>query len=436
MDPLEASLTRHRGRMALAASVEDLQRGLPYGASLALAAGALNAAGLVPFSPLEVVSLGAVGVLVLPVAALLTRRIAPARVASLLDERLDLQQRVSTAWGVQTGSVDPSPLTPLLEADAEAALAAVPAAAVRRAFRPRPQTGALVLGLALAAVAAVASSIEPAAASARTTVAETPREKAEKDQAARAARRVKEQAERIEKDAAAAQEEALREAAAAMRREAERMLRRETTLATAMAAFTRMGETVRAEEEKLAGTTMQALEEMKQSGRLSAADRELGRLLDALSAAGLPEMAGELSDLENALIGKGGEGDWNRDRLQALLDAVKDLEKALRDGASAMEGRDGLREGLGMFGDPDLMKEIGERLAQLMETLRKQGWEPCKSEFPDGLRAGMPQPPDPYTPPTREQLQAMIEKLKEMQRLAELGRLAFCQNCGLKPGGT
>lgn len=95
-----------------------------------------------------------------------------------------------------------------------------------------------------------------------------------------------------------------------------------------------------------------------------------------------------------------------------------------------------MKEGLQILGDAELLRKIAERMAELMKTLQEQGWEACRSAGgldPDG-DLGDFEPGEPIYL-TEMELQAMLDRIEQMLRMAELGQLAFCQNCGLT-GGT
>jgi ABC-type transporter Mla subunit MlaD len=197
-----------------------------------------------------------------------------------------------------------------------------------------------------------------------------------------------------------------------------------------------MGELARERQELLAGMDPQKLEALRVAGDTGKMDPDLGKLLQRLAAADLAGLNEALKALDRDL--KGGEGaqEWTKEQLQALKDAIDALAETLKDGAGTLEDRKALQSTLRALGDPALLAELSKRMGRLMETLAKQGWKPCQSKGglnPDGAGDGDPGDSIALTP---EQLEAMIERLKELQELADLGQLAFCQNCDLSPGGT
>ncbi len=353
-----------------------------------------------------------------------------------MDERLGLAERTATALALRAGAAADTPLAPLVEEDARRALAALPPGALRRAFLPRPR----LRPWAAAALAALLSAAAFDAAPLRAEdlkpedLATAHREKREKEDAAKAARRIEEAARAVE-EAADPKEAALRALAAEMRREAERLQRQAPPPAKAMAAFQRMGEIARERQEMLAGMDAKTLEEWKAAGKLAEADPDLRKLLGSLLAADLKDMSGDLASLDRALKGLEGAGEWSAESLQDLLDRVEQLADALEKGEGALKGREGLKAGLGALGNPELLRKIAERLSKLMKVLQEQGWEGCKDAA--GMKAGDMEDFDPGEPLsfTDEELEAMLDRLEEMLKMAELGQLAFCQNCGLT-GGT
>jgi hypothetical protein len=445
--PLETRLARERNRLVLSRAVEDFQIGLPIGAGAAAVLLVVHHAGVASFTPLEALSWGAAASLVLPAVGILARRVTAFRVATLLDERLALEERVSTALAAERGMLTPSPLHELLERDALRVLEAVPSAALRHAFRPKFHGRAVLLGLLGLALVSAGVGAPPLLAAALKPAPEvlTPREQAEREDAARAARNVREVAAKVAEEATAAKETALAEAAAAMARRADEILQKRPPLSTALAGFHRMGEDARRALEEMAGTTLQRMQELEAGGELSKADLQLQRLLGELMSADLDSLGSELQSLREDLARGEGES-LSQESMAALKDRIEQLAKALEAGAKSMEGREGLKASLGAFGDPELLREMAERMQRLMETLKEQGFDPSAhggKMTPEQIAEAMKNMPagggdQAFTPPTADEIQRMIDSLKEMQRLAELGRLAFCQGCEAsgKAGGT
>ena len=433
---LESRLASLRGRLAASRAAEDLQVGLAAGAGVALLIALLRWADLAPATPGLAVGTGFCVALLVPAAGVLLRRTTARRVANLVDERLGLAERVSTALALGSGEAHAPVLGPLVLDDAARSLDALPASDLRAAFRPalapRPLFGAL--GAGLLAVAAFHADLWVRETAKPRDLAAAHREKEERKDAAKAARKLLEEA-RAAEEAADPKHAALKALAAEMRREAEALLRQNPPKPQAMAAFQRMGELARERQEMLAGIDPKKLKEMKASGNLAKSDPALEKLLKKLLDSDMKGLSEALSALDKDLKGAEGAKEWSPEMLAALKDKLDALADALqKDGA--LEGRDGLQKALGALGDPDLLKELSERMSKLMKTLKEQGWEGCKStqglndDGMEGFEAGeMPTLTD-------EQLQAMIERLKELQELADLGQLAFCKNCDLAPGGT
>jgi HAMP domain-containing protein len=425
-----------RGWLALSEALRGLEVGLTVGAPVALLLGLTHWLGVEAATPRIALSAGVVIALGGALYALVRRGATPHRLATLADERLGLAERTATALALRSGTLPVTPLAPLVQEDAERSLAALPPGAVRRAFLPRPRWrhwagAALALLLALAAFDA-----EPLLAETERPgdLAAAHREKKEKEEAAKAARRVQEAAREVE-EKADPKEAALRALAAEMRRQAEKVLRENPPQAKAMAAFQKMGELSRERQEMLAGVDARTLEEWKAGGKLDRADLDLQKLLGELLAADLEGLNDDLASLDRALKGMEGASPWDADSLGSLQSRLEELADALERNAAALEGREGMRQGLEALGDAELLREIAERMAELMATLQEQGWEGCQSAAglnPDGMEGFEPGEPVYLTD---MELQAMIDRLKELQRMADLGQLAFCQNCGLT-GGT
>ncbi len=433
---LESRLSSLRGRLAASRAAEDLPWGLAAGASLALLLGLLHWRNLASVGPAGAAGAGLCVALAFPAAGILLRRTTSRRVANLVDERLGLAERVSTALSLGSGESSSPLLGPLVLEDAARSLDAVPAPALRRAFRPNLERRPLQGAAAAALLAIGAYRLDPVVVEEAKPkdLAAAHREKEERKDAAKAARKLLEEARAVEA-AADPKHAALRALAAEMRRAAEELLRKNPPKPEAMAAFQKMGERAREMQELLAGMDPSALKEMKASGTMSKGDPALEKLLSKLLEADLKGLNDQLSSLDRALKGLEGAGPFTPEMLAALKEKVDALAEELKQNGQGLEGREGVQKALGALGDPELLKEISERLAKLMETLREQGWEPCKSA--EGLNAdgmGEFEAGEPITL-TDEQLQAMLEKLKELQELADLGQLAFCKNCGLS-GGT
>jgi hypothetical protein len=433
---LDSRLAALRGRLAASRALEDLQPGLAAGAALALALGLLRFLDLYAIGPFAAAGAGACVALAFPAAGLLLRRTSTRRVATLVDERLGLAERVATAHALGTGEAADTPLSGLVHEDARKSLDAVRPSALRGAFRPRVlgKPLAWAAGLALAAIPAFRAEPVRYEKEIARTPAEIAREKKEKEDVAKAARKALEEAKKAE-DLADPKHVALKAVAAEMRRQAEAMLRTEPTKAEAMAMFQKMGELARERQELLAGMDPAALKEMKASGELSKMDPDLQKLLSKLLGTDLKDINDQLAALDKDLKGGEGAGEWSPEQIAALKEQIDALAEALKKNEAALEGRPGMAEGLKVLGDPALLKELSERLGALMKTLTEQGWKPCQS--PQGLNDGSmgDMPAGEPIQLTDAQLQAMIEKLKELQELADLGQLGFCKNCGLS-GGT
>ena len=260
------------------------------------------------------------------------------------------------------------------------------------------------------------------------------RESKEKEEAAKAARRVQEAAKTAE-ETADPKHAALLAAAAEMRRMAEEQLRKSPPKAEAMAAFQKMGELARERQELLAGVDPAKLKEWKADGTLSKLDPDLQKLLGKLLSADLSALNSQLRSLDSALKGLEGAGEMSAESMESLRQQLDALADALEKAGDKLGDRKGLKKGLGSMGDPELLREMSKRLSKLMETLKQQGWEGCKASgglYPSGMGdfdAGE------FPGYTDDEIRAMIDRLKELQELADLGELAFCQNCGLT-GGT
>lgn len=435
MTAIQRRLGPLRGRLALARVLEDLQRGLPFGAAAAALVGLARWLHLLDAEPGLALAAGACVSLASPALGALLRRTSSARLASLVDERLGLAERVGTALALGTGEAPATPLAGLVEEDARSSLDRVPAHALRRAFRPallRRPLGAAAPVLLAAVLLFRAEPLRPSEPEKDPVTAY--REEQERKEAAKAARRVLEAARQVE-ETADPKQAALRAVAAELRRRSEEMLREAPPKPEAMAGFQKMGERVRERMEALAGVDDAKLQEWKKDGLLSKADGELEKLLRKLLESDVKGLNEALASLDAALRGEEGSGEWSAESLAALRQKLEEMAKEMEASSGALGERKDLKAGLRALGDAALLREIAERVGKLMETLRKQGWEACRNA--SGLNDGSMGDFEPGEPVylTDMQLQAMIDRLKELQRLADLGRLASCQNCGLS-GGT
>jgi hypothetical protein len=432
---IERRLQPLRGRLALSRSLEDLQRGIPAGAAVAALLGLLRWTDLVALEPGVAVGAGVVAALLFPAAGALLRRPSSARLASLVDERLGLAERVGTALALRSGEAPATPLEGLVEEDARASLDRVPPAALRRAFRPTLLPRPLAAAALLAAASAILLRAEPWKPSEpEKDPVVAYREEQERKEAAKAARRALEAAKQVE-ETADPRQAALRAVAAEMRRRSEEMLRAPPPRAEAMASFQKMGETVRERMEMLAGVDEATRAEWKRDGLLGKRDGDLEKLLSKLLQADLSSLNESLADLDASLKGAEGGTEWTAESLAALQARLDELAAALEKSEGALGDRQGLREGLQALGNAALLRELSERMGKLMKTLQEQGWEACRNA--GGLDDGSMdfEPGEPIYL-TDLQLQAMIERLKELQSMADLGRIASCQSCGLSGGGT
>jgi hypothetical protein len=433
---IESRLSPLRGRLAASRAAEDLQAGLAAGAAAALVLALLRWTDLAPVPIAAAAAAGCITALLFPAVGVLARRTTALRVACLVDERLGLAERTATALSLEIGEAAGTPLSPLVAEDALLALDRVSAERVRRAFRPRLRPAPLAAALPCAFLAGMLLHAEPRHP--ETAKPKDPaaayRESKEKEEAAKAARRVQEAAKAAEENADP-KHVALVAAAAEVRRMAEEQLRKSPPRAEAMAAFQKMGEVSRERQELLAGVDPAKLKAWKAEGNLSKIDQDLQKLLGKLLSADLSALNSQLRSLDSALKGLEGAGEMSAESIESLKQQLEALADALEKSDGALGDRKGLKKALGNMGDPALLREMAERLSKLMETLRKQGWKGCKN--PAGLNpAGMgDSDPGEFPGYTDEELAAMIEKLKELQELADLGKLAFCQNCGLT-GGT
>lgn len=427
-----------RGRVVASRALEDLQSGLAAGAGAALLLAALRWLDLVAIAPGLAVAAGATIALSFPLAGLLLRRLSDHRVAAMVDERLGLAERVATALALEKGSLSPTPLAPLVSEDAVRSLERAPRDALRRAFLPRARWRHLGVAGAALALAVAGFRAEPLRAEPETKpkdLAAAYKQQKEKEEAAKAARRVMEEARKVEEDATAKQQASLRALAAEIRRQSEEMLRQNPRPEKAMAGFQKMGEVARERMEMLAGVDAAKLGEWKAEGKLSQMDPALAKLLEKLAGSDLKGLNDELRSLDRALKGEGNEGEWSSEALADLKAQIDALREALEKGGGTLAGRPGLQKGLQVLGNPELLKKISERLGKLMETLAKQGFKSCQNK--NGLSGDPGEDFDTGEPLTLsdEQLQAFLDKLAELQEMADLGQLAFCQNCGLT-GGT
>jgi hypothetical protein len=429
-------LAPFRGRLALAAAAEDLQPGLAAGAAVVLLAGVLRYTRLLDADPGSAVQAGLCLALAFPAAGLLFRRTSTRRVANLVDERLGLAERVGTALALETGEAPATPLAGLVAGDADRSLSAVPAARLDRAFRPRALRRPLLAAGAAALLALFAFRMDPLppAKAGAADPAAAYREKKEKEDVAKAARKVLEEAKAAEQ-VTDPRHAALKAVAAEMRRRAEEMLRQNPNKVEAMAAFQKMGELARERQELLAGIDPEKLRLLKDAGELQKMDPDLARLLSKLLSADLKGLNDDLGALDRALKGEEGSRPWTAEEIAALKDRIDRLADELRKNEGTLADREALRRAMRVLGDEKLLRELSERMARLMETLREQGWEPCKSAAGLGGEGGESPDGGDTLELTDEQLQAMIDRMKELQELAELGLLATCQNCGLS-GGT
>ncbi len=427
-----------RGRIVAGRALEDLQAGLAAGAGTALLLGCLRWLDLVPASPGHALAAGTTVALLFPLAGLLLRRLSDHRVAAMVDERLGLAERVATALAIEQGRLPPTFLAPLVAEDAILSLSRAPAGSLRRAFFPRTRWNAICASAVFLGLAAFLFQAEPLKAEAQSKpqdLATAYRQQKEKEEAQKAARRVMEEARKAEEDAAARQQAALRALAAEIRRQSEEMLRQNPAPAKAMAGFQKMGEVARERMEMVAGVDPARLEQWRAEGKLGRMDPSLERLLQSLLQSDLKGLNDDLASLDRALKGENGAGAWTREELAALKDRIDALRDALGKNGAALAGRPGLQKGLGALGNPELLKKIAERLQRLMDTLAKQGFQACRSK--GGLQGDDPEDADlgEAVTFTDEQLEAMLKRLEELQAMADLGQLSFCQNCGLT-GGT
>ena len=344
---LERRVAGLRGRIVASRVLEDLQPGLAAGAGAALLLGLLRWVDWVPATPGLATSVGVSVALCFPLAGLLLRRLSDARVAAMVDERLGLAERVATALSLERGATAATPLAPLVSEDAVRSLAAAPPGSLRRAFLPRTDWRPLAGAAAALLAAALLFRAEPIKAEAErkpTDLAAAYRDKKEREEAQKAARRVMEEARTVEEQATRQQVQ-LKALAAEIRRQSEELLRQNPAPAKAMAGLQKMGEVARERAELLAGVDPKKLEEWKADGKLAKADPALDKLLQKLLSSDLKGLNADLAALDKALKGMDGSKEWSSEDLQALKEKLEALRTRWRSRGRRWRGAAGSRRG-------------------------------------------------------------------------------------------
>jgi hypothetical protein len=276
MSKTRSLIARVRARLALATAVEDLEVGAAAGAAAALLVLAAERIGLVALNPWWAAAAGAGVALAVPAVGLALRRRDERAIAAAADERLGLRERVSTAlWWQRQGAAagaDLGGFGPLVVADAETAAARVAGSDLARAFRPRLLRRPLVVAAGLVA-ACGALLIVPATVQAVTeTDADRVARLADANRIAEVARKLREEAKRVEEAARERKETNLEHAAREVTKRTEPLVRAAPQRSDALKEMTALADMLREQARKAAG--MRETADMKELGQ---ADRALER---------------------------------------------------------------------------------------------------------------------------------------------------------------
>jgi hypothetical protein len=415
--------------MALAAAVEDLERGAPWGAAVALAAFVADRAGWTALGPLAAASAGAVVAAAFPLAKLVLSRRDDRSVAAAADERLGLAERLSTAlWCQETRPAEAAAFAPLVVADAEAAAARVGGDALGRAFRPRTlRRPLLVAGALVVASLVVLSSGRPGEPLVETEAQRVAR-LADADRLAEVARKIQEATKRVEKAAAEKKEPELAQTAAQIRAKVEPMTRAPSPPRDeAMRQLNSLADVAREQARRAAG-----MKEPVDGKEAADEDKALEQLLESLASAGIESLQKDLHDLEQRLkkaeSGEKGEKGPSAADIRALASRIDSLKKAMERAAEGDAAAKELLKRLRSVGNEELLAKIAERLRQIAERLdRGESYQGLQSANADGQEMDLSQM-------SEEELQKLLAELDQLAAMKDLEQMLRAANGDLAGG--
>jgi hypothetical protein len=405
-------LARVRTRLLLACAVEDLERGLAFGAGAALVGLAAARLGAPAFDAARATYAGLAVAVAFPVVGAFARRRDDRAVAAIADERLGLRERLSTAlWFQTTPSPAAADLGPLVVADALATAQEVRGDALTRAFRPRfLRRPALVAAVLVAATFGLSLFGERAQA-VMETEAERVTRLADADRVNEVARKLRDEAKRVGDEAAKHKEDELAKVADEVRRKTDPMTRAPAPPRhEALKQLGALADLAREKARRAAG-----MKETSDAKEAVQEDKALEELLQSLSNAGLESLQRDLASLEKRLK----EGDKGQDAPTAS--EVRDLAKRLDSLRKAMERAQGadaekLAQQLRSFGNEALVAKIAERMRQLAARMdRGESYENLQSE-------GGSEEMD-LSKMSEEELQELLDQIDQLAGMKDLEQL-------------
>lgn len=431
MSRTQRLLAEVRGRIALQAVIDDLQKSLVFGAATSLVVLAARALWLYELDILWAVIAGLVVWLSIPLARMLIRRQDPAHIAAEADRRLGLEERVSTAlWCENSDPGRTSPLAHLVREDAEHTAEHVERGLLGKVFKPRLHRRALAhAGIAIL-LCIVVSLFHPQAHAVESDAQRTARLKDE-ERIARVARQLKEAAKRVQEEAKKKDMVTLSDTARVVREKASGMLTRPMDREQALTKLGDLRDLAKSRARQAAG-----MPKPKNAPQAAEQSRELSKLLKDLAKAGLESLQDDLEAMSKRLAdGEKGDSPPSSAEMRALADRIEQLKRSIE----RMEGENGSRrlaEALRSLGNEDLLSDISDKLREIASKLEAgQGYESLADEGGE---------PMDLSDLSREELEELLEQLEElagMEDLADLMNQAGSSARGgkrlrLRPGGS
>ncbi len=409
MRPTRKLMRDVRLRLVLRSAAEDAQLGLAVGGGVALCTLAIQRFALPGMDPAWAAFAGLLAGAAIPAAGVLARRRSDATVAAAADEGLGLRERLSTALWCETSGAAPGGVAALVPADADAAAARVPAKAVSEAFRPslrrRPLAAA---GIAFAGIFALALW-QPAA----DAVVETPAEKAarlaDQNRIAEVAKKIRENAKRVEDAAKEKKLPDVEAQAKAVKLQAERLQREPPTREMALQEIAKLQDQIQEAIKQRA-----AMKSPSDAKEQAEQDKEFSDLLKNLSDAGLESLQRDLKDLAKRMESEAAGGDRpSSEEMRNLASRLDALRRAKEQAENGKAESKELARKLRTAGEEEKLRKIAERLRELAAKLDSGGGY-------EGLQGEESEEMSDLSEMTEEELDQLLKDLEELAGMEDL----------------
>lgn len=406
-------IRRVRARLALVGAVEDLQRGLAWGAGTTLVALAARRLGWIE-ADASLCALGGASVAaIFTLLGVLRGRGSDLALASEADVRLGLRERLSTAlWWQRSADPAAGAMGDLVVQDAETAAARVSGDAVRRAIRPRLRPRMLGAAVLFAAAGTGLVLWAGDAEAVVETDAERIARLADANRLAEVARKLRAETARVRDEAKKVAAEELAKVADQIHKKLEPLTRAPAPRREeALKQLNALADLAREQARRQA-----AMQAADRSEEASQEDRALEQLLADLNKAGLESLRNDLRDLEERLkADPKGDGAPTSEEVRQLAERVDALRRAMERADEA--GAASMRAELRRFGNEELMDKIAQRLRELAARMDAAG-----ANY-QGLQSEDEMESLDLSEMSEEELQELLRQIEELSGLEDLEEL-------------